>query len=246
MSYSDHIENRSTLNEVDNAMKDVILRLMSFIDKRRDESEEQLWTSDKIFMTPTQEIDDIYSSYQLKTGNNFTVPVIAYTPSSSLVTVDHAMGNRMNVAAISVVKVVDGEQVPVGYSRLKHFESSYKVSIWDSDYKSMRYYQDKIALKGVDNEFYTEYESEILKGYNLPFTYLVGLPVINTIPSASTKLSGSGFLYALGFEIKVWGILADEPVPESKIEQINMDLILINNQKELKDWQISINGNEEN
>lgn len=246
MSYFDHVENRSTLNEVDNAMKEVILKLMTFIDNRRDESEEPIWTEDKIFMTPTQDIDDIYSSYQLKTGDNFTVPVIAYTPSPTLTTVDHTYGNRMNVAAISISKTVNGEKIPLGYSRLKHFESSYKVTVWDSDYKSMRFYQDKIALKGVDNEFYTEYESEILRGYKLPFTYLVGLPVINTIPNASTKIGGSGFLYALGFEIKVWGILADEPVDESKILQINMDLVLINNEKELKDWQISINGNEEN
>lgn len=242
MSYFDHDENSSTLNELDNNMKNVILNLMKHIDSRRDQSGQRVWSEDNIFMTPTQDIDSVINVFQLQTGENFTLPMIAYTPSSTLDSVDHTWGNRMNVAGIKIKKMVGGEEIDYGISRLKHVETKYNVSIWDSDYKSIRFYQDKIALRGVDNEFYSEYSSEILKGTNLAFTYLVGLPVLNTIPATTARTKGSGFLYAVGFEIKVWGILADEPEEESIIKQINMGINIVKESGELiKDWQISVN-----
>ena len=242
MSYFDHDDNSSTLNELDNAMEDVILNLMKTVDTRRDQSGQKVWNKDNIIMTPTQDIDIVIGGFQLQTGDNFTLPVIAYTPDTTLESVDHTFGNRMNVAGVRVTgRNKKGELVDYGISRLKHVHTKYKVSIWDSDYKSIRFYQDKISLKGVDNEFYFEYVSKILKENKLPFTYLVGLPVLNTIPASTARVKGSGFLYAAGFEIQVWGILADEPVEESEIKQINMGIHIVNDSKELKDWQISVN-----
>ena len=241
MSYFDHDENRSTLNELDNAMKGIILNLMKHIDHRRDQSGQKVWSEDNTIMTPTQEINSLMNIFQLQNGENFSLPVIAYTPSVALESVDHTVGNRINVAGIRVKRVVNGEEINYGISRLKHVHTKYNVSIWDSDFKSIRFYQDKLALKGIDNEYYSEYESEILKGNKLPFTYLIGLPVLNTIPTETSRVKGSGFLYAVGFEIQVWGVLADEPEEESIIKQINMGIHIINDSKEVKDWQISIN-----
>ena len=47
------------------------------------------------------------------------------------------------------------------------------------------------------------------------------MPVINTVPSVSEKVGGSGYIYCLGFSVDVWGHLLDEPKDYPLVVQVN-------------------------
>lgn len=226
-------DTRSSLNEIDNEMKKVLLELMQIADTRVDNGGNPFWNEDRIFMTTSDSVDEIKMSVQLQSGNSsLSFPFLAYSPDKSFVSVDHAMGNRVNEAGLVVSSDKESVTPTMKIALMKSYQSKYTVSIWDDTFRAIRYYQDKIALRGIHREFCHEWDSSIVEGEKAHFTYLVGMPVINTVASASEKVSGSGYMYCLAFDVDIWGVLLDEPVTEDLIYQISNQFAGLTNKTE--------------
>lgn len=211
----------SSLNEIDNEMKKVLLQLMQLSDTRVDNTGNPCWNEERLFLTTSDSIDEIKMSVQLQSGqSSLSFPFLAFSPDKSFSSIDHAMGNRVNEAGLVVSADKESFEPHANISLMKSFQSKYTVSIWDDTFKAIRYYQDKIALRGIHNEFCHEWDSNIVDGVKSHFTYLIGMPVINTVATASEKVNGSGFIYCLAFDVDIWGALMDEPQEEQLIYQI--------------------------
>lgn len=221
----------SSLNEVDNEIKNILFSLMNVIDVRTDLSGEPLWTEDRIVMTTSESFDEIKQVIQMRSdATNMSFPFVAYTPDKALSSVDHAMGNRVNQGGYVLKKEENLFDPSIEYSVVKSFQTKYGVSIWDDNFKAIRYYQDKISLRGIQNSFHHTWKSKLLNGFETHLTYLIGMPVINTIPTTSEKLRGSGFIYGLGFSIDVWGVLADNPRNDPLVLQLITDFHGVKNE----------------
>lgn len=211
----------SSLNEVDNEMKQVLLSMIRAADSRVDNGGNPYWSEDRIFMTTSDALDEIKMSVQLQSNKStLSFPFIAYSPDKSFESVDHASGNRVNEAGLVVATDKTGFDPTQSMSLMKSFQTKYTVSIWDDTYKAMRYYQDKISLRCLHREFCHTWMSKIVDGVECNFTYFINMPVINTVASASEKVSGSGYMYCLGMSIDVWGHLIDEPEINPLVVQV--------------------------
>lgn len=214
----------SSLNEIDNEMKKILLKMITVADTRTDNEGNPLWTADRIFMTTSSDIDEIKYSAQMQSGEtSLSFPFMAYSPDKSFESIDHAMGNRMNEAGVVLSKPQKCIDPEVLLTLSKSFQSKYTVSIWDDDFKTIRYYQDKISLKAIHNEMLHSWKSPILNGALSHFSYLIGMPVINSVATNSEKLKGSGFMYGLGINVDVWGSLFDKSSTEPAIQRIVQD-----------------------
>ena len=82
------------------------------------------------------------------------------------------------------------------------------------------------------------FKSKLLNGTESYIFTVFGIPNINRYPSSDDKLTGSGYIYGISFNVDVWAILADEPLPSSIIEQIRLN---INVDNEIRVNKITIN-----
>ena len=211
----------SSLNEVDNEMKQVLLDMIRVADTRVDNGGNPYWNEDRIFMTTSDNLDEIKMSVQLQSNrSSLSFPFIAYSPDKSFESIDHASGNRVNEAGLVVAVDKTGFDPTQALALMKSFQSKYVVTVWDDSFKAMRYYQDKISLRCLHREFCHTWQSKIVEGVECNFTYFINMPVINTVASASDKVSGSGYMYCLGMSVDVWGHLLDEPEVYPLVQQI--------------------------
>ena len=212
----------SSLNEVDNEIKNVLLDMINVADKRVDNGGNSIWGLDRIFMTTSDSLDEIKMSVQLQSDKSvLSFPFIAFSPDKSFESVDHAMGNRVNEAGLVINADKTGFDPSQTVSLMKSFQTKYTVSIWDETFKAIRYYQDKISLRCLHREFCHTWQSKLVDGVECNFTYFINMPVINTVPSVSEKVGGSGYIYCLGFSVDVWGHLLDEPKDYPLVVQVN-------------------------
>ena len=196
--------------------------MIQFADRRQNGSGIPYWSEDRIFMTTSDALDEIKMSVQLQSNKStLSLPFIAYSPDKSFESIDHSYGNRVNEAGLVTAVDKTGFDPTQALALVKSFQTKYTVSIWDDSFKTIRYYQDKISLRCLHREFHHAWQSSLVPGVECNLTYFINMPVINTVASASEKVSGSGYLYCLGMSVDVWGHLLDEPEVNPLVAQIN-------------------------
>lgn len=231
-------EIESSLNEIDVEVGNILLGIMQKADQRRVDNK-PVWNSSRVIFASSQDKDTIFQSYMVKNNvPDITYPILAYTPSPEIKLVDHGLGANYDTYANLYIPESDmGNINEVQRSKIKRMISNYSVSVWDCDFKAVRYYQDKLILRCIDKCLFYEYKSSIMKDTSSYLSTLINIPRINTVTNKSETTKGSGYIYALGFIFDVWGILADDPETSKIIKQINLT---INNKLTTDDRAIRI------
>ena len=226
----------SSLDEIDIEVGNVLLGIMQKADIRKVDGK-PVWDKNRIVFTSSQDRDTIFQSYMMKNDvSDITYPILAYTPSPEIKRVDHGRGGNYNTYA-SLLTEIDSETKEVQQSKIKRIITNYSVSIWDCDFKAIRYYQDKLILRCIDKCLFYEYKSSIMKDTSSYLSTLINIPRVNTVVNKGDTTKGAGYIYALGFIFDVWGILADDPETSKIIRQINLT---INNKLTTDDRAIRI------
>lgn len=108
--------------------------------------------------------------------------------------------------------------------KAKQIQTTYEIAILVDNKKEARYLQDKFILRCADGHIWHPFKSELLNGTESYIFTVFGIPNLNRYPSSDDKLTGSGYIYGISFNVDVWAILADEPLPTSIIEQIRLNI----------------------
>ena len=108
--------------------------------------------------------------------------------------------------------------------RAKQIQTTYDIAILVDNKKEARYLQDKFILRCADGHIWHPFKSKLLNGTESYIFTVFGIPNLNRYPSSDDKLTGSGYIYGISFDVDVWAILADEPLPTSIIEQIRLNI----------------------
>ena len=108
--------------------------------------------------------------------------------------------------------------------KAKQIQTTYEIAILVDNKKEARYLQDKFILRCADGHIWHPFKSELLNGTESYIFTVFGIPNLNRYPSSDDKLKGSGYIYGISFNVDVWAILADEPLPTSIIEQIRLNI----------------------
>lgn len=108
--------------------------------------------------------------------------------------------------------------------RAKQIQTTYDIAILVDNKKEARYLQDKFILRCADGHIWHPFKSKLLDGTESYIFTVFGIPNLNRYPSSDDKLTGSGYIYGISFDVDVWAILADEPLPTSIIEQIRLNI----------------------
>lgn len=108
--------------------------------------------------------------------------------------------------------------------KAKQIQTTYEIAILVDNKKEARYLQDKFILRCADGHIWHPFKSQLLNGTESYIFTVFGIPNLNRYPSSDDKLTGSGYIYGISFNVDVWAILADEPLPTSIIEQIRLNV----------------------
>lgn len=108
--------------------------------------------------------------------------------------------------------------------KAKQIQITYEIAILVDNKKEARYLQDKFILRCADGHIWHPFKSTLLNGTESYIFTVFGIPNLNRYPSSNDKLTGSGYIYGISFNVDVWAILADEPLPTSIIEQIRLNI----------------------
>ena len=122
--------------------------------------------------------------------------------------------------------------------KAKQIQTTYDIAILVDNKKEARYLQDKFILRCADGHIWHPFKSTLLNGTESYIFTVFGIPNINRYPRSDDKLTGSGYIYGISFNVDVWAILADEPLPTSIIEQIRLNIHVDN---EIRVNKIAIN-----
>lgn len=112
--------------------------------------------------------------------------------------------------------------------KAKQIIMSYDVAILSQMRKESRYLMDKFILRCTDGQIWHPYISKLVDNTQFHIFTVFDIPNLNKYSNDESKIKGIGFVYGIAFKVNVWAYLADEPLPEGFIEQIEMNIKLHN------------------
>lgn len=213
----------STLSEIDHEVCNILVDIMAKTDDRvtveKDNKEVSIWNSSRVVFGFSHDKEEVFQNYmQSANKQDITFPILAVTPGKDIDPIDYGLGANKNTPGITI-----GEGKDRYRTKAKRIQTVYDVSIWENDFKSIRYLQNNLIVRSIDEELLHEYKSKILNDEKLYISSLIHSPSLNVLSTAKDKIRNAGFIYALGFKLDVQAGIADSKLQKSKIiKRINV------------------------
>lgn len=120
-----------------------------------------------------------------------------------------------------------GEKSPKTFKG-KAITCTYTAVILADNRDELQYIRDKLMLRVWDAKIWWKYKSPTIDNYENQIFTVFDIPNIERYPSSTDKLKGQGWIYGTAFNVNVWAAITDEPIPESLIETIRMNITVEN------------------
>lgn len=124
---------------------------------------------------------------------------------------------------VAYTDLIRAEASTANTFKAKQIQTTYDVGILVEFRKEARYLADKFILRCADGEIWHKYTSTVAGNVDFHAFTVFGIPNIDRYPTSDQKLTGSGYVYGITFQVQVWGWLADGPLPQSYIDQIKLN-----------------------
>lgn len=123
----------------------------------------------------------------------------------------------------SSLKQLTPSKVATKY-KAKSITGIYNATILCDNRDEIQYIRDKFMLRCADAQIWHKFSSPTINGAENQIFTVFGIPNISKYPLAKDKLKGEGYIYGTAFNINIWSCITDEPLPQSYIEMIRMNL----------------------
>lgn len=124
---------------------------------------------------------------------------------------------------INDIKQLTPDKIANKY-KAKSITGTYTATILCDNRDEIQYLRDKFMLRCADGQIWHKFSSPTIKGAENQIFTVFGIPNISKYPLSKDKLKGEGYIYGTAFNINIWSCITDEPLPQSYIEMIRMNL----------------------